>query len=898
MKKHAFQLLHARTLLLFFMCSQTLQSQTDLPCQTFNDGATGGWQTILSSLNVQAPGPSGLPGDSYIHSTDSEGASYIFNNTNWNLDYTRFFNSCLCFDFQLEFDGGLGSAIHPTIDIIAGPPGQPTLAARFVATVSITAEDGWVHVCAPIEPCDAQGNLPSNSEGEWQWLVGSSCQDWINLLSSPNNGLRFLIDLTSSPTEQYGYDNICFEPCEAPCLTAAVSNITCINGGTADPSDDHWTFDLLVNGGQPGSYWYTSTPPGEAGAFNVLKTIWMGPIANYPPGSTVTFQVFDSQDPNCSATVEVPVPRSCSAPCDLEISYAFTKCVYKNGQWYYSVVLTVSGSNGECWMAKQKLPDGTEVVLYTGSGDTQVTLGPFPAGQDWTLWVFLCEQMDCIVDAYIDAPDCRKYPTERRPAHGDHPETTDEFFCPVEGSSDPEPATGGTRSEGGDNCFGNDLSCTWRSPKTLKLLFHVIRDEDGLHNFDPAYEQILVDIVNTANAKLANNQPASNPGNPATPLMDINIQYELADVLYYDQEHWAYPDITYPPANPNFLNVYFNENAGEWFGTGCNDPNYCTGQFCCAGGWAPVGVVNGRVVINRAFFRYVYETILPGCVNAHPNFDAAFSSHYADVLIHEIGHILGLVHLNQNDGCNDTPLMSDVCATNNFMSGCACTKGNFTCCQIEKMHNKLEATTPAYLEQGGYCESSFQILTQGCTYYFFNNSTSSDGGECETAQWCIKNLGRQTISKYEGHNLIFNPPCNGDFEVCLYIEDSNGCQDISCQTFTVTCAHCSCAQPPCLEPTDRNDSAAASQLQPDRFRVFPNPAAEQLAIEQLEAPLSEQARLIVVYDMLGQVVYRQALQADWSRLSVDVRQLPVGVYVLKLYSDQAELYNSTVLIAR
>jgi hypothetical protein len=69
-----------------------------------------------------------------------------------------------------------------------------------------------VHVCAPIETCEGT-DLPSNANGEWVMSAGSDCTDWNNLISNID-GIRFYLDLTSSPTEEYGYDNICIQDCD------------------------------------------------------------------------------------------------------------------------------------------------------------------------------------------------------------------------------------------------------------------------------------------------------------------------------------------------------------------------------------------------------------------------------------------------------------------------------------------------------------------------------------------------------------------------------------------------------------------------------------------------------------------------------------------------------------
>lgn len=188
------------------------------------------------------------------------------------------------------------------------------------------------------------------------------------------------------------------------CHRVEVSNITCYDNGTSDPSDDYWTFDLFVNGG-PGTFWFTSGGVNDAGPYGQVKTIHMGQISQY--GSQVYFTIHDNSTKACETELIVPVPRPCSAPCNLRAEVRVGDCVVRLGQTVYYVTLSVSGTNNGCWMAKQKFSNGTEVILGTYYGDQTITLGPFnPAAGDWTLWVFDCESMDCIRDFFIDAPSC------------------------------------------------------------------------------------------------------------------------------------------------------------------------------------------------------------------------------------------------------------------------------------------------------------------------------------------------------------------------------------------------------------------------------------------------------------------------------------------------------------
>lgn len=182
-------------------------------CEDFNDQNISNWNGVAAGASTADPlGPSGNSDDFFLHSYDASGSSYIYNDVDYGGDWREYNGQCLCWDFQVIEDGGLGEPLSPRLIIYSGSPTSPTAAATFVATVQTVEDGGWVHVCAPIEICEGT-TLPSNANGEWVMSAGLECDDWNTLLSNID-GIRFYLDLTSSPTEEYGYDNICIQDCD------------------------------------------------------------------------------------------------------------------------------------------------------------------------------------------------------------------------------------------------------------------------------------------------------------------------------------------------------------------------------------------------------------------------------------------------------------------------------------------------------------------------------------------------------------------------------------------------------------------------------------------------------------------------------------------------------------
>jgi gliding motility-associated-like protein len=91
-------------------------------------------------------------------------------------------------------------------------------------------------------------------------------------------------------------------------LQATVSNIVCDNNATDDdPSDDTYTFDLLVTGPSPGEAWRSSDGTLN-GSFGVMVNC--GPYFIADGG--LNFDLHDFDIPTCSTSISVTPPDACS----------------------------------------------------------------------------------------------------------------------------------------------------------------------------------------------------------------------------------------------------------------------------------------------------------------------------------------------------------------------------------------------------------------------------------------------------------------------------------------------------------------------------------------------------------------------------------------------------------
>jgi hypothetical protein len=194
-----------------FRCYECPEPPIQTCCSTFNNNSISNWNTIAASVSTNSTGPSLTAGDYYLRASDGSGESWIYNEIDFNGDWTEYNGACLNWDYRI-FNDGSSSALNvsPILRIFSGSPTAPTLEAQFVSNIILTENEAWVNISAPIEI--GTTNLPNNDLGEWIMTTGSGVNDWNTLLASVD-GIRYYMDLTSSPSEIYGFDNICIGEC-------------------------------------------------------------------------------------------------------------------------------------------------------------------------------------------------------------------------------------------------------------------------------------------------------------------------------------------------------------------------------------------------------------------------------------------------------------------------------------------------------------------------------------------------------------------------------------------------------------------------------------------------------------------------------------------------------------
>ncbi|MEM1323903.1 MAG: hypothetical protein AAGG75_26825, partial [Bacteroidota bacterium] len=137
------------------------------------------------------------------------------------------------------------------------------------------------------------------------------------------------------------------DPCDEDCsINAIVSNIVCDDNGTdTDPSDDTFTFDLIVNGQNTGAGWQ-AIGGAISGNYGTTQTFGPYPIA----GGALNFDLEDLTTPGCIASINVAAPSTCSDACEIRFDLLDFTC-NDNGTLtdpsddFYEVTINASAIN-------------------------------------------------------------------------------------------------------------------------------------------------------------------------------------------------------------------------------------------------------------------------------------------------------------------------------------------------------------------------------------------------------------------------------------------------------------------------------------------------------------------------------------------------------------------------
>jgi hypothetical protein len=132
-----------------------------------------------------------------------------------------------------------------------------------------------------------------------------------------------------------------------------------------------------------------------------------------------------------------------------------------------------------------------------------------------------------------------------------------------------------------------------------------------------------------------------------------------------------------------------------------------------------------------------------------------------------------------------------------------------------------------------------------------------------------------------------SPSSTTVYTLCMTAYKKNGCAIFCCQAcdvVTVTVNNSCCRL---VHPGSATGKYAAS------INIFPNPAQTSLNVEM---GISLVNGSIQIFDVNGKMVWQKKEVTEKNKLSIDVSTLPRGIYFLKAYDQNAEVYNNRIVL--
>src|SRR5690625_2774199 len=243
-----------------------------------------------------------------------------------------------------------------------------------------------------------QPKLSGGSEQNGSWSISPQ----INIDSE--SGRIQLNDLNSTQEYQLQYlvekegctyvaeEKLMMKDCSCS-ITATLENITCNdNGSPADPTDDTYTVDLLVQAeNSTAQQWYLSDGTIH-GNYDIPRTLGPFRIANGDRHLTI----IDLEDPRCITEITISQPEPCSDQCEI-ISEVINITPCENDSYYVDISVIGNGS-GNSWKSKNR--------DWLGNYEQIEKIGPFPIHEgNQTITIIDSEDPDCKTEVTFTPPD-------------------------------------------------------------------------------------------------------------------------------------------------------------------------------------------------------------------------------------------------------------------------------------------------------------------------------------------------------------------------------------------------------------------------------------------------------------------------------------------------------------
>ncbi|MBK0403668.1 PKD domain-containing protein [Adhaeribacter sp. BT258] len=263
---------------------------------------------------------------------------------------------------------------------------------------------------------------------------------------------------------------------------------------------------------------------------------------------------------------------------------------------------------------------------------------------------------------------------------------------------------------------------------------------------------------------------------------------------------------------------------------------------------------------------------------------------------HEVGHWLGLRHIwgEADNSCTDSDLIEDTPNQDGKSSGCpvfpriSCNNGPngdmfmnymdytndacmnlFTLGQVDRMNAVLHTSRTALL-QSNTCSNVLNADFRAVPDAIFPGETTdffyySNGRQPTTFSWVFEGGTPRTSTEKNPQDIRYDAP--GAYTVTLTVTDAFG--------------------------SDTETKIGYLKVTENELQLYPNPADRTLTIG---APADQKLTEVGIFNSIGQLIRKYP--AEERTLTIEVRDLPKGLYVVRGVTNRNENFGQLLLIFR
>ena len=211
------------------------------------------------------------------------------------------------------------------------------------------------------------------------------------------------------------------------------------------------------------------------------------------------------------------------------------------------------------------------------------------------------------------------------------------------------------------------------------------------------------------------------------------------------------------------------------------------------------------------------------------------------------------------------------------------------------------------------CFTTCNISCLDCANVFINCSSASDCGNLSDVEnpytWEVTNIATNAVFTSNEKDYLFIPPGvgNSSYKVCLTVTDSEGCSNTYCEVVDYNCNGTLVKEEVSefdlggildkedIEIFRENQFPEKNTKKSQSVLLQPNPAQTEVTLDWGDEELIGSD--ILIYNTSGQLNLQERINSI-EKVTLNIEQLPVGIYIIKIVRKGKSVEEQKLIINR